>query len=149
MDCCQVCGRQPAKEMSFGAHQGSVIFRKVTEISGVFCRDHAIEAYLAARGVTLKGMWCSYGSLLFGTLRSLYDSVKLLDLPEEVKDDPWVVHVVACPHCRNKCVAPAGPVDCDHCDQSFAVLSCSHCKAVHVVRAASGFESLDIACRQC
>ncbi len=149
MDRCQVCGRYPAKKMAFRAHQGFVIFRRVAEISGIFCRDHAIEAYLAARAATLKGMWFNPGSLLFGSIRSLYDSLKLLDLPEEVKDEPWVLHVVACPACQRKVLAPAGPVECDDCGQTFAVVSCGFCSTVHVVRATSGFESLVVVCRSC
>ena len=81
---CQICGRQPAKPVTFRAHQGFVFFRCVTDISGTFCRDHALEAYFHARGQTLKGMWFSAGSLMFGVLGSIWDSAKLLDLPGEV-----------------------------------------------------------------
>jgi tellurite resistance protein len=135
--------------MTFRAHQGFVLFRRVTEISGVFCRDHALEAYFAARGATLKGMWFSPSSLVFGTLRSFYDSAKLLDLPDEVRDEPWVPHIVACPNCRQKNVAAAGPVKCGGCGSFFTVASCASCKAVHVVGKAESFADVGLTCRLC
>lgn len=149
MNHCQVCGRYPAKQMTFKVHQGFIIFRRVAEISGVFCRDHAIEAYLAARGATLKGMWFSPGSLFFGALRSLHESIRLLDLPEEVKDEPWVLHIAACPHCRCKNVAAAGPVICGECNQTFTVAACGSCRTVHVLRVTSDIESVSLTCRRC
>lgn len=50
MGTCEICGRSPAKRMTFKAHQGFLVFRRETELSGVFCRDHTLEAYAAARG---------------------------------------------------------------------------------------------------
>lgn len=149
MEGCQICGRHPAKRMTFTAHQGFVVFRRVAEISGVFCRDHALEAYFAARGATLKGMWFSPGSLVLGTLQSLYDSAKLLDLPDEVKDEPWVPHIVACPNCRQKIVAPAGPVSCEQCKSVFAVASCASCNAVQVIAKVESFGDAVFTCRVC
>jgi len=149
MERCQVCGRHPAKFVTFKAHQGFVVFRREYVISGVFCRDHAIEAYLAARGATLKGMWFSTGSIVFGAIRSLWDSVKLLDLPGEVRDDPWVPHVVACPYCRLKNIAGAGPAECAGCRRTFTVASCSTCRAVHAVGFSGDLTSVRITCRLC
>ncbi len=149
MERCQVCGRHPAKSMTFRAHQGFVLFRRVTEISGVFCRDHALEAYFAARGATLKGMWFTPTSLVFGTLQSLYDSAKLLDLPDEVKDEAWVPHIVACPNCKQKNVAAAGPAQCEKCGCVFTVASCTSCNTVHVVGKAESFGDVILNCRAC
>ncbi|MFZ1007219.1 MAG: hypothetical protein WAN65_10305, partial [Candidatus Sulfotelmatobacter sp.] len=75
---CQVCKRSPAKLMTFKAHQGLLIFRREYKVSGFFCRDCALEAYAVARGMTLRGMWFSPGSLVMGTVRSLWDAAKLL-----------------------------------------------------------------------
>lgn len=50
---CQVCGRRPAKLVTFKAHCGFVVFRQELEISGCFCRDHALEAHAAAQGANL------------------------------------------------------------------------------------------------
>src|SRR4051794_16953483 len=97
---CQVCKRGPAKLMNFKGHQGFVVFRREYVFSGVFCRDCALEAYAAARGVNLRGMWFSPSSLLFGSLRSLWDAAKLLELPPEIKDAPWVPHKIGCPYCQ-------------------------------------------------
>lgn len=149
MDRCQICGRHPAKWMSFKAHQGFVILRREIKFSGMFCRDHAMQAYMAARGATLKGMWFSSSSLLFGAARSLWDSMKLLDLPGEVKDEAWVPHVVACPYCAQRNVAPAGSVACEKCNNIFTVASCASCNAVHVVRQVPSIDSIGIACRIC
>lgn len=95
MDRCEICGRHPAKHMTFRAHQGFVLLRREIKYSGVFCRDCAIAVYAKARGATLAAMWFSPGSLVMGTLGSLWDSAKLLDLPLEVKDEPRVPHKVA------------------------------------------------------
>jgi hypothetical protein len=135
--------------MSFKAHQGFVVVRREIEFSGMFCRDHAMQAYMAARGATLKGMWFGSASLLFGTARSLWDSMKLLDLPAEVKDEPWVPHVVACPYCAQKNVAPAGSVACEKCNKVFIVASCASCNAIHVVHQVPSIDSISIVCRTC
>lgn len=149
MDRCQICGRHPAKWMSFKAHQGFVVVRREIEFCGTFCRDHAMEAYMAARGATLKGMWFSASSLLFGAARSLWDSMKLLDLPDEVKDEPWVPHVVACPYCGQKNVAPAGSGACHNCSKVFVVASCASCNAVHVFRRVQSPGDITFVCRIC
>lgn len=147
---CEHCGRHPAKRMTFKAHQGFVLFRRETEISGVFCRDHAMMAYAAARGITLKGMWFSPSSLVFGTLRSLWDSAKLLDLPPEVKDEPWMLHRVGCPSCGQEHFTTAGHATCDKCATPFVIASCEQCATIHVVATALAFDLVDIPlCRNC
>ncbi len=149
MEKCRICGRHPAKNVSFQAHQGFVFFRRVANISGVFCRDHALEAYFAARGATLKGMWFNPGSMVFGTLRSIYDSAKLLDLPGEVKDEPFMLHFVACPSCRQKNVAMAGPTECEACGHFFVVVSCASCCTVHVDDKAKSLGDIAFNCLTC
>src|SRR6476646_3655010 len=107
--------------MTFTAHQGLLILRWQSEISGCFCRDCALAAYAQARGMTLRGMWFSPGSLVLGTLGSLWDSAKLLDLPAEVKDEPWAWHKVACPKCQHANFSTAGAVDCAGCNARFLI----------------------------
>lgn len=149
MSNCQICGREPAKHVKFRAHQGVLIFRREIDISGTFCRDHALEAYYAARGVTLKGMWFSPGSLVFGALRSIVDAVKLLDLPDEVKDRPWEIHFVACPKCHHKNVGVAGPIDCAKCGNKFVLVSCSQCKSIDTAQKKDQIFDVKIDCRIC
>lgn len=146
---CEICGRWPAKEMSFQAHQGFLIFRRQYSLSGTFCRDCALTAYAQARGITLRGMWFSPDALVLGTLGSLWDSAKLLDLPEEVKDEPWMFHKVACPKCRHATVATAGAADCENCKSLFLVLSCSACRLVHTVTTREPCDLVSITCRSC
>lgn len=145
---CEVCSRKPAKHLSFEAHKGFVIFRKSFVLAGKFCRDHALEAYAHARGETLKGMWFSPGSLILGALSHLVDSAKLLGLPDEVRDAPWVTHKVACPHCSKGVWLPAGPMDCPECDRTFTIASCARCNLVHVSPLET-YETLAITCRSC
>src|ERR1700676_1576501 len=121
MERCQFCGRHPAKWMTFRAHQGFVIAWRSITYQGVFCRDCALTAYAAARGKSLKGMWFSSASLVLGTLSTLWDSAKLLDLPPEVKDEPWVLHKVACPHCHAANFGLAGPTVCTACHKPFVI----------------------------
>lgn len=148
MDRCEICGRSPAKRVSFSGHQGFLFFRRVQTLSGVLCRDHAIEAYIHARGATLKGMWFSPGSLVFGTLQSLWDSAKLLDLPDEVRDEPWMSHVVACPHCHQKIFCRVGIGDCPHCATSILVASC-RCGTVHAFPTPVRVGVFQFVCRSC
>lgn len=150
MDRCEICGRRPAKQMTFKAHQGFIIFRRELEISGVFCRDHALEAYAAAQGKNLTGMWFSPDALVLGALRSLWDSAKLLDLPTEVTDAPWVPHKTACPCCQQAHVAIAGPVTCTKCRTAFVVVSCEKCQTVHAAKTDQSYDSIAIkSCRNC
>jgi tetratricopeptide (TPR) repeat protein/transposase-like protein len=149
MDRCEICGRRPAKRMSFKAHQGFLVFRRETEISGMFCRDHALAAYAAARGITLTGMWFSPGALVFGTLRSLFDAAKLIDLPEEVRDEPWVPHKVGCPRCAAEHFATAGPSTCSRCGFRFVVASCASCGAVTTISTSEPPDHILVACRLC
>lgn len=149
MDRCQFCGRHPAKWMSFSAHQGFVIFRRHITIEGMFCRDCALAAYAQARGMTLKGMWFSPGSLVMGTLGSLWDSAKLLDLPPEVEDEPWMPHKVGCPKCGHAHNSPAGEIDCGKCRSHILVVSCQHCGAVHAIAAERPLDTIDLSCRSC
>jgi tetratricopeptide (TPR) repeat protein len=150
MTTCQRCGRHPAKRVTFTAHQGFVIFRRQITIEGIFCRDCALEAYFAARGQTLKGMWFSPGSLILGAFSSLWDSAKLLDLPPEVKDEPWMPHKVACPRCHAIVFTLAGPVDCRKCRTPFVVFSCPTCRAVDTVATSEPADRVKIIrCRSC
>lgn len=116
--------------MHFRGHRGFILARQVVEISGVFCRDHALEAYAAAQRISLKGMWFSGGSILFGALSSLWDSAKLLDLPGEVKDEPWIVHIFGCPACKTRNVSTAGPTICQSCGEHITVVSCGTCGVI-------------------
>jgi DnaJ-domain-containing protein 1 len=145
---CQVCGRHPAKFVRFKAHQGFVVFRRELEYSGVFCRDHALEAYSVAQGKTLAGMWFSPASLVLGSVRAIFDTSKLLDLPDEVKDEPWVSHIVGCPHCGKKLVSVAGPIECANCRKPLFVCSCPACHAVQT-STARDVESIGFTCRRC
>lgn len=149
MDRCEICGRQPAKRMTFKAHQGFILFRRELEIAGVFCRDHAIDAYLASRKKTLSGMWFSPDAIVFGALRSIVDSVKLLDLPAEVKDAPWTFHRVACPNCKCAHFSTAGAAECKKCRRTFAILSCATCGSVHAVPHSGAPDELSLNCRRC
>lgn len=149
MDRCEICGRHPAKHMTFRAHQGFVLLRREIKYSGVFCRDCAIAVYAKARGVTLAGMWFSPGSLVMGTLGSLWDSAKLLDLPPEVKDEPWVPHKVACPNCRHGQFLSAGVADCEKCRSQFVIVSCERCGTVHIQAATALLEEITVRCREC
>jgi len=136
--------------MAFKGHQGFLAVRRETVIDGVFCRDHALAAYATAQGMSLKGMWFSAGSLIFGAARALWDSAKLLDLPAEVKDEPWVAHKVGCPHCGHEHFSTAGPVACDECRAPFAILSCANCSVIHVTPSREPFDSIEIlSCRAC
>jgi hypothetical protein len=146
---CEFCGRSPAKEMSFTAHQGFLIFERQIQVAGAFCRDCALEAYAQSQGHTLMGMWFSPGSLVRGTLQTLWDSAKLLDLPEEVKDGPLVPHKVGCPHCRHSHFVPAGANQCESCKEHFLVLSCASCDTVHVSGSSEGMDAVDLTCRSC
>ena len=146
---CQICGRQPAKEITFKAHKGFLIFRQESEISGIFCRDHALEAYAAARGESLKGMWFSPGSLVLGTLRSFWDSAKLLGLPDEVKDKPWMIHKIGCPHCNQALWSSAGLVDCEVCKNTFIVLSCHCCGKIHTKISSDPPDVISLHCQSC
>lgn len=127
---CEMCGREPAVPVWFKAHQGFAFLRSETLFGGVLCRDHAAMARTAARRKSLLGMWFSPASILFGTLRLLLDSMR--PLPREIKDEPWVNHLVACPRCSHVNFAPAGRNHCERCSASFAVLSCANCGAVQV-----------------
>lgn len=129
---CEVCGRFPAKQMTFRGHTGYVLARRVTTISGVFCRDCAIEAYAHTRGISLKGMWFGTASLLAGTAGALWDSIKLLDLPPAVKDAPWMPHRIACPHCSAAMLACAGQSECSECSRQLVVSSCTNCGTISV-----------------
>jgi hypothetical protein len=149
MEKCQICGRRPAKRMHFKGHRGFILARQVVDIGGVFCRDHALEAYAAAQSISLKGMWFSGGSMLFGTIRSLWDSAKLLDLPSEVKDEPWIAHIFGCPACKAKNVSPAGPSACAACGEGITVVSCASCGIVHAKQGNMLQECGTFACRSC
>lgn len=149
MDRCERCGRHPAKWMSFNAHQGFLIFRRQYTLAGVFCRDCALECYAAARGITLRGMWFSPDALVLGTLGSLWDSAKLLDLPPEVKDGVWVWHRVACPKCQQATVCGAGETKCGSCHARFVIVSCSCCGTVHSRLTSTPWDSVTITCRAC
>lgn len=150
MDRCEICGRHPAKRMTFKAHQGFIIFRREFEISGVFCRDHAFEAYAAAQGKNLAGMWFSPESLLFGPLRLLWDSTKLLDLPAEVTDAPFVPHKIGCPKCQQAHIAVAGPITCTTCGTVIVIASCEKCQTVHTVATDQPYDAVTIkSCRNC
>jgi hypothetical protein len=135
--------------MTFRAHQGFLIVRRDIEYSGVFCRDCALAVYAKARGVTLAGMWFSPGSLVMGTLGSLWDSAKLLDLPPEVKDEPWVPHKVDCPKCKHGHFMSAGAGDCEKCRSRFAVLSCESCGTIVVHCTTASLEEVTVRCRAC
>ena len=148
MDACQICGRAPAKHVSFKAHQGFLVFRREITYEGTFCRDHSMEAYAAARGASLKGMWFGAASLTFGVIRSLWDSAKLADLPAEVRDSPWMFHFVACPHCGGKNIACSGYTNCERCGRDFIIASCAKCRSVHaLVKTAP--EKIQFQCRIC
>lgn len=149
VETCEVCGRHPAKQMSFKAHQGFVVFRREVSYSGMFCRDHAIEAYAKARGATLKGMWFSPTALLFGGLRSIFDSAALLGLPEPVKDGPLVFHKVGCPGCAAAAFVPAGPVKCSQCGVTMSVLSCEECSTPEVVSGKYPPSQINFRCKGC
>ncbi len=147
---CEICGRHPAKKMSFKGHQGFVVARREITIEGVFCRDHALGAFAEARGISLKGMWFSSGSLLFGALRAVWDSAQLLDLPDEVKDEPWVFHKFGCPKCNAEHYGFAGKYECETCDSKFLVLSCVHCSTIAVELTNEQFDDVTIgSCRRC
>lgn len=147
---CQLCGRKPAKYCSFTGHQGFVIFRRQSTVSGTFCRDCAIEAYMHARGVSLKGMWFSPASLLLGAVSTAWDSLKLLDLPPEVTDAPWVWHKVGCPRCGGVIRSLAGKCTCPKCNADVAILSCIHCKGVNATLTSDGEDAVGIErCRRC
>lgn len=95
-------------------------------------------------------MWFSPGSLVFGSLSSVWDSLKLLDLPQEVEDAPWTWHYVACPHCRQKTKDFAGSSVCENCSHRFAILSCVYCKCVNVKSIiGSSADAVAIHCRRC
>jgi hypothetical protein len=70
-------------------------------------------------------MWFSPGSIVFGALRSLWDAAKVLDLPPEVTDAPWVPHKVGCPHCHKSQWVLPGPIACAHS---------ARCKGVSQIR---------------
>ena len=147
---CQFCGRHPAKWMTFRAHEGFVLFRRDITFSGTFCRDCALTAYASARGKTLKGMWFSPASLLLGAVSTVWDSAKLLDLPAEVKDQPWVSHKVACPHCHAANGALAGLTRCFACRKPFTVTSCWHCGTIDCSATTGSVDRLSIReCRAC
>lgn len=149
MDRCQYCGRHPAKYMTFRAHQGFVVFRREIQYSGMFCRDCALAVYAKARGVTLAGMWFSPGSLVMGALGSIWDSAKLLDLPAEVKDEPWTLHKVGCPNCKHGHFIVAGAAECENCGTSFVLTSCEACGTIHTEMTARSPETIDLTCRHC
>lgn len=149
---CEICGRGPAKYMSFAGHQGFVIVRRVKTYSGVFCRDHAIEVAAVARGVSLKGMWFGSASLLLGTVRTLWDSLQLLDLPDEVKDSPWMLHKIGCLSCGKAHWDTVGEFACERCHTRQAIVSCEKCGTVHTCRINDqvSVESTEISsCRKC
>lgn len=145
---CQACQRSPAKFMTFKAHQGFVIFRKTYTISGVFCRDCALEAYAQARGISFRGMWFGVLSLTFGTIRSVWDTVQLVDLPPEIKDDLGVVHKAKCFHCHKPQYVYAGPQVCAYCKNRFIVGSCKRCRKVQSLDYAS-VNKLNLRCADC
>ncbi len=147
---CQLCGRKPAKRFSFTAHQGFVLIRREIDFSGTYCRDCAIEAYAHARGISLKGMWFAPGALVRGAVSTLWDSTKLLDLPPEVTDAPWVPHKIGCSHCGCAIKTFAGECECENCKSRFVVVSCIHCKTVNTVKTAVGEDAVSIRrCRTC
>ncbi len=131
---CEVCGRSPAKEMRFKSHHGYVVLRSEKVYEGVYCRDHAIMAASEARSGNLKGMWFGQYTLLFGTARLAWDSIKLLDLPAAVKDSPWEFHFTKCPNCSKANVSTSGECECSHCGNTYSIISCVYCDTVHVSR---------------
>jgi hypothetical protein len=141
---CQICDRIPAKEMRFTSHQGFLVFGRHLTIEGVFCRDHCLEAYHQSLGNSLKGMWFSPTSLLFGTISTVWDTAKLGVLPGEVLDEPWQLHLIRCPSCKKQAWRTAGPAECGHCNAQFAVASCLHCK--HITLCPCDFEDAEISC---
>lgn len=128
MEVCEICGRHPAKRMVFKSHHGYVLARGEKVYDGVLCRDHAIMAASQARAGNLKGMWFSESSLLFGAFRLAWDSLKLLDLPEQVKDAPFVAHFFQCPYCNASYYDSAGFCICPTCGGTFALVSCGRCE---------------------
>lgn len=134
--------------MRFTSHQGFLIFGRYLTIEGDFCRDHCIEAYQHSLGRTLKGMWFSPTSLLFGAISTVWDTAKLGTLPGEVLDEPWQLHLVRCPNCKEPAWRTAGSGECEHCNAQFAIASCVHCK--HITVCDCEFEEAEIiSCRIC
>jgi hypothetical protein len=84
--------------------------------------------------VRVEGVFCRDCALVGGGYENASPAVDAVELPEAVKDDRWVWHRIACPHCRDSLFAPAGPAKCEQCEQRFVVGSCEGCGAVEVFK---------------
>jgi hypothetical protein len=124
MDRCEICNRYPARPMLI---KGGQCYRLVSKVdnASVLCRDHAIHACIS-QGCPLPD-W----------------------LPDEVKDEPWVTHFVACPQCGAVNRGIAGPQSCYRCRLQYGVASCESCGTVHVLPASGNIELVTVRCRCC
>jgi len=137
---CQICNRRPAKFVRFKAHQGLIIVRWETEIAGVFCKFHAVEAYKRARSVSFTGMWFGATSLFLGVLRTAWDTISLLDLPNAPVDEPWTIHPAYCPNCSSLIGGYAGVSRCSSCQETVAFCKCARCQTFHAVHVSENAE---------
>jgi len=55
---CEVCGCAPANFATFRGHRGLLVLMQFRQISGVFCRDCALETFRDMTAATLlQGWW--------------------------------------------------------------------------------------------
>jgi DnaJ-domain-containing protein 1 len=100
--------------------------------------------------VRVEGVFCRDCALAGGGYENAAPAVDAVDLPDAVKDDRWVWHRIACPHCRASLFAPAGPANCEQCDRRFVVGSCEGCGAVEVFKTEKDAIAVTLPqCRNC
>src|SRR5690606_22276801 len=80
--------------------------------------------------------------------RSLWDATKLLDLPPEVKDAPWIAQKVDCPFCQSGQFSMAGPAECSECRNEFVIGSCAKCRKVQSLTEID-IDGLRLDCMEC
>src|SRR5213593_2006308 len=58
MPTCQICGRQPAVEITIRRHVGMIVLQRFVRFRGYLCRDHGVRASKDfLRQTLVQGWW--------------------------------------------------------------------------------------------
>lgn len=58
MGTCQICGRQPATELTIRRHVGMIVLQKFVRFRGTLCRDHGVQLSKEfLRKTLVQGWW--------------------------------------------------------------------------------------------